>query len=437
MKPYTNPFHNGHLYLKIGEAEAGAIRPSQFDELIEAHRKPLQVMVSSDETRVVDLLRRAGFVLKRRCYEIQAGAEDLILPMTDDFDPLLSAERGTPAYERCAALMYRYYAETHRTVNPLTATEPEFSAILPDLALYETTNGRVSCAAFVEDDEIAYVCSDDRSAFPAFARALVCSVLKRHGIVCFEADDVDWAATELKSLFSVDCDESFDTYVKSLPVAVDERTYLADPCGASSLPFWKTERFRIPDGVTVLRDDVFRESKPDGTDEPYFKLMHDLKNVDPPSLPPEYETVACGVADYAAHIDACYEQEGVTEAELAAYAKRPTYDPSLWIAIRDKASGQIVASGIAELDARIGEGILEWIQVSPEHRRKGLGRFVVNELLRRMQGRAAFCTVSGKRNDPGDPFALYRACGFRDPVIWHVVGDNPCKNTDQSTEEKK
>ena len=30
-----NPFHNGHLYLKIGEAEADAIRPSQFDELIE------------------------------------------------------------------------------------------------------------------------------------------------------------------------------------------------------------------------------------------------------------------------------------------------------------------------------------------------------------------------------------------------------------------
>ncbi len=421
MKSYTNPFHNGHLYLKIGEAEADAIRPSQFDELIETHRKPLQVMVPSGKTRLIGLLLRSGFVLKRRCYETEAGAEDLILPMTDDFDPLPTAERGTPAYERCAALMFRYYAETHRPVNPLTATEPEFFAILPDLALYETTNGRVSCAAFVEDDEIAYVCSDDRSAFPAFARALVCTMLKRHESICFEADDVDWAATELRGLFSVKGGESFDTYVKPLPARIDERTYLADPCGASSLPFWKTEQFAVPDGVTVLRDDAFRETKPDGMDEPYFKLMHDLKNVDPPSLPPRFETVACGAADYAAHINACYAVEGVTEEELASCTRRPTYDPSLWIAVRDRTSGRIAATGIAELDARIGEGILEWIQVSPDCRRKGLGRFVVNELLRRMQGKASFCTVSGKRNDPCDPLALYRSCGFQNMTVWHVI----------------
>ena len=29
-----------------------------------------------------------------------------------------------------------------------------------------------------------------------------------------------------------------------------------------------------------------------------------------------------------------------------------------------------VATGIAELDTRIGEGILEWIQVSPKYRRR-------------------------------------------------------------------
>ncbi len=420
MRSYTNPFHNGHLYLKIGETET--IRPSQFDELIETYRKPLQVMVSSTETRVADLLCRSGFLLKRRCYETEVGEGDLIEPLSGEADSLLSAERGTAAYEQCAKLLYRYYAETHRSVNPLTATEPEFFAILPDLALYDTSNGHVCCAAFVEDDEIAYVCSDDRKAFPAFARALAASMLKQHGIICFEADDTDWAATELRGLFKTGNDVSFDTYVKPLASdSIEQRTYLADPCGASSLPFWKTERFAVPDGVKVLRDEAFRHADPKGTDEPYFKLLHDLKRVDPPLLPSQFEMTDCGIAAFAAHINSCYKREGVTEEELAAYAQRPTYDPSLWIAVRDKENGRIAASGIAELDARIGEGILEWIQVSPAYRRKGLGRFVVNELLRRMQSRAAFCTVSGKRNDPCDPFALYRACGFQNPVIWHVV----------------
>jgi GNAT superfamily N-acetyltransferase len=229
---------------------------------------------------------------------------------------------------------------------------------------------------------------------------------------------------QLRGLFAVHNNESFDTYVKPAmpdPGRLDERAYLADPCGASSLPFWKTDRFTVPDNVTVYRDDEFRAEEIDGTDEPYFKVLHDLTKLDRQTLPPGYETVQCGFEEYASHINACYTQEGVTGKELETYAQRQTYDPSLWLAIRDAANGRIVATGIAELDARIGEGILEWIQVSPDYRRKGLGRFVVRELLYRLKGKADFVTVSGKRNDPCDPLALYRSCGFRDLTVWHVV----------------
>ena len=43
--------------------------------------------------------------------------------------------------------------------------------------------------------------------------------------------------------------------------------YLNDPCRASSLPFWKTEKVIIPEHIAVLRDDLFRIADCDGIDE--------------------------------------------------------------------------------------------------------------------------------------------------------------------------
>lgn len=197
--------------------------------------------------------------------------------------------------------------------------------------------------------------------------------------------------------------------------------YLADPCGASSLPYWKTELFAMPEGICVCRDDAFSTQSIEGVDEPYFKLMHDLRQVQRSALPAGFRPVSAELAEFARHINSCYETEGVTEAELLSYQKRPTFDPVLWFAVADAGSGELTASAIGELDGRIGEGILEWIQVSPAYRRLGLGRFLVSELLLRMQGRAQFATVSGRVNNPDKPFALYTACGFKKPVIWHVL----------------
>lgn len=93
----------------------------------------------------------------------------------------------------------------------------------------------------------------------------------------------------------------------------------------------------------------------------------------------------------------------------------------LWIAVKDNLTEKTVATGIAELDTRIGEGILEWIQVSPKYRRMGLGAFVVNELLNRMKGKADFVTVSGEVKNRTNPLALYERCGFSEKVIWHIL----------------
>lgn len=197
--------------------------------------------------------------------------------------------------------------------------------------------------------------------------------------------------------------------------------YLRDPCRASSLPYWKAKQTEVPSGIRILREDAFRAKACRGRDEPYFRLIRRTEGIIRPELPAGFEPAVCGLAEYAEHIGRCYREEGVTAEELAGWTAHPVYDPELWVAVRETDSGQIAATGIAEADRSIGEGILEWIQVSPEYRRRGLGQYVVRELLYRMRDKAQFVTVSGRMNNPDNPYGLYLSCGFADPVIWHVV----------------
>jgi ribosomal protein S18 acetylase RimI-like enzyme len=203
---------------------------------------------------------------------------------------------------------------------------------------------------------------------------------------------------------------------------MDKQTYLLNPTGASSLCFWKTNSFDIPVHMRVVSDDDFSDSLlNDYTDEPYFKLLHDLTHIDRVALPEGFVMTQGSTGEFAAHINAAYEHEGVTVKELEQYKARPVYDPDLWICIRDTSSMDVVASGIAELDRDIREGTLEWIQVSNDYRHTGLGSCIVNELLSRLKGKADFVTVSGRVNNETRPERLYERCGFTDNTIWHIL----------------
>ncbi len=204
---------------------------------------------------------------------------------------------------------------------------------------------------------------------------------------------------------------------------MEKSAYLLDPCGASSLPFWKTNSITIPDDLLILRegDPRLQEACPSYVDTPYFKLIHRLEKTCSPCLPDGFHFIRPNVRDMSRHIAFCYDKERASEDELFAYRQRPTYSPDLWLAILDETMGKIIASGIAEVDRDIREGVLEWIQVSPTHRRRGWGRIIVKELLYRMTGRADFVTVSGKLDDPSDPRAVYASCGFDGEVVWHVL----------------
>lgn len=203
---------------------------------------------------------------------------------------------------------------------------------------------------------------------------------------------------------------------------IDPQAYLAAPCRASSIPYWKSKQVVIPDGMLILHhDDWLRTDTSACTDEPYFRLIHDLSSIDTPKLPSGYTLCAADMAAYAGHISQCSPGLRMTAAELEAYQRRAVYCADLWIAVRHDATGQIVASGIAELDREIVEGALEWIQVSSAHRGAGLGTFIVQELLRRLRDRADFVTVSGRCDHPDRPERLYRKCGFSGSDIWHIL----------------
>lgn len=196
--------------------------------------------------------------------------------------------------------------------------------------------------------------------------------------------------------------------------------YKSNPCEASSLPYWKSLIISLPTNMKIVKDSEYNKNQyKDYDDTLYFKLMHNLEIIDKPVLPDGYRVVTKGSSVFADHINECYG-DSVTYNEMLLYTKRATYDKNLWIAIiNDK--GKVVASIIGELDKKIKEGIIEWVQVSKEYRKLGLGTYLVNELLARLKDKANFVTVSGKLNSESNPIKLYKKCGFDNEVIYHVL----------------
>ena len=203
--------------------------------------------------------------------------------------------------------------------------------------------------------------------------------------------------------------------------AISLAAYCADPCGLLSIPYWKNKHVRVPGNMKIVHD---RDYSPDSgfEDEPYFRLLHDLK-----CIGRQEGAFRCQTAEeadlplMAEIINRCYEDLSVSVEQLQHYRQTEAFAPELWIIAYAEGSQEPAGCGIADFDAEAGEGVLEWIQVLPQHRRRGAGRRIVNELLRRMAPWANFATVSGRINNPARPEMLYRNCGFTGSDIWHIL----------------
>ncbi|MBR6007388.1 MAG: hypothetical protein IK064_07135 [Clostridia bacterium] len=212
---YDNPLHARHSYLRLALSEYdGTVAAELFDLLAKAAGKPLQAMLPSDDTELAAFLTAGGFILKRRCFETEAGREDLLpealaLPL-----PAISVCRtGETEYRECCMLLYDYYRAAHEAVSPLTADYRSFCEKLPETALFCAADGRIVHAAFIEANELAYIASAEPLNVRPFACAAAEYLFREHRRIFFECDDCDAAAMALRSLFRHD-EESFDTYVR-------------------------------------------------------------------------------------------------------------------------------------------------------------------------------------------------------------------------------
>ncbi len=203
---------------------------------------------------------------------------------------------------------------------------------------------------------------------------------------------------------------------------ISKEEYVKNPCKASSLPFWKEQQMVLPDNMLILHRDDFKACYlNDYVDEKYFRLKHNLKGIAEPVLPTGFQLCDASSTDFSEHINNCYKGSKLSADELESYRKRRVYSQELWIAVKDCKTNKIIGTGIGELDPEIGEGILEWIQVSEKYRGKGIGKYIVNQLLQRMKDKTVFVTVSGKVENPTNPEVLYRKCGFEGNDIWHIM----------------
>jgi len=213
IKIKINPRHSANYYLDVNFEGINIENAKEvFEKFAQGLDKPLQIMLSSGETERIAILKEAGFVCKRKCYEMEAQEQDYIGGKGEG--KVQYSHAGETVYEQCRERMLNRYILTHKEINPWSGSEEEFWAELTECVAYFGMCGNPTSFAFVEDEEIAYVYGENVQEFRAFAKVLIAEMFGKYDSITFEADDCDDMAMELKSLFINQEEESFDTYIR-------------------------------------------------------------------------------------------------------------------------------------------------------------------------------------------------------------------------------
>ena len=202
------------------------------------------------------------------------------------------------------------------------------------------------------------------------------------------------------------------------------KTYLKNPCGLLSIPWWKHIRMEVPAHILIAHQRDFSPELAAGCrDQVYFRLSRTLHTIPDykasgflmESLSPECAPLIASI------INASYEDIRVTENQIRTMEDSPAFCPALWILAREEQSGNAAGCAMGEFDPASGEMSIEWVQVLPHFRRRGVGRALVLELLRQAPIEAGFAPVSGRTDSSSNPESLYRSCGFEGSDYWHIL----------------
>lgn len=138
------------------------------------------------------------------------------------------------------------------------------------------------------------------------------------------------------------------------------QAYLKDPCGTLSIPYWKNKTVTVPPFMRIVHQrDYDAAALSAYADEPYFRLLHDLREVAPAAF-------ACRTAEeadlplLAEIINRSYTDLSVTVEQLRGYRATAAFAADLWVIALDEL-GAPVGCGIADIDPEAREGVLEWI----------------------------------------------------------------------------
>lgn len=213
IRTWKNAFHNRNIYIDFEYEDLKGEKTDPFHEIYNAHGVPLQFMVDSSETFKRVVAKTWGFKKMRSCYSLEVTKDDLISHENRTIK-ICEANLEDEIYENFSKIYFDYYRNSHEAINPVSASFNEFKEILPD-KIYFNQDGGMSFA-FIENNEIAYVYSDNLELAEDFFYTVVEKMFCEYDTIFFEADDVDECAMRLKNIFSSGVKDVFETWIYDL-----------------------------------------------------------------------------------------------------------------------------------------------------------------------------------------------------------------------------
>ena len=201
------------------------------------------------------------------------------------------------------------------------------------------------------------------------------------------------------------------------------KDYQEDPCAYSALPLYKEIRLDTSKTRVVHESKLLNKEKKNNDARRFFRLHHDLTKVKEQSVSGygvRYVDFDKDLRLIEEIIEASYTDLRLRQEELTRMIRDRVFDPSLWMFLVEEKTKKEVGLIIGQYDRLVGEVVVDWMQVLPAYRGKGLGKMLLSYMLGHVPKEAKFATVSGDKDNPSSPESLYRACGFKGEDVWYI-----------------